>query len=440
MKKTIRFDRSGKKLWLTVGSSFLILVVALFIASRYTNPAPPSRIVISAGSEGDYQSYAELYKDIIKKSGVALDVRPSKGTRENLALLKDPKSDVEVAFVQDGLDVDEESSNLVSLGSLYYEPLWVFYRGKKELTRFSQLIGKRVVIGEHGGGGPALAWRLLKVSGVDKNNTRFLHVGYADAAEALKKGEADAAFFLATPEDAMVKELLADKDVRLMNVDQAEAITRHMPYLHHLVLPHGSIDLQKNIPDQDVHLVSPTATLVARSSLNPALIDLLLQAATEVHSEPGIFEKKGEFPVDKDYDFPLSAEAKRYYKSGAPFWQRYLPFWLATLVDRFILLVVPLLALIVPAIRMIPKYFDWRVRSRIYKRYGELKYLETQLKAETNRDKYAAHLKELDAIEERVNHMKLPIEFSEHRYVLREHIDFVRGKLSRGLNVNDKAS
>ena len=225
-----------------------------------------------------------------------------------------------------------------------------------------------------------------------------------------------------------------------MSVDQAEAITRKMPYLHHLVLPHGSINLAKNIPEQDVHLISSTATLVARAGFNPALIDLMLQAATEVHSEPGLFEKKGEFPIDKDYDFPLADEAKRFYKSGAPFWQRYLPFWLATLVDRFILWSFPLLALIIPAVKSIPKYLDWRVRSRIYKRYGEMKYLETQLRAETNHEKYAAHLKELDAIEERVNHMNLPLEFSEHRYVLREHIEFVRGKLSRGLKMNDKAS
>ena len=172
MKTKITFDRPGKSLWIMIGSSCLIFLVAIFVVHKFTVPSPPNHIVIATGDgEGDYQTYAKLYQEIIKKSGIALEMRSSKGTRENLALLKDPKSKVDVAFAQDGLDVEEESSRLVSLGSLYYEPLWMFYRGNKEITRFSQLLGKRVVIGERGGGGPALAGRLMKASGVNKNNT-----------------------------------------------------------------------------------------------------------------------------------------------------------------------------------------------------------------------------------------------------------------------------
>jgi hypothetical protein len=241
----------------------------------------------------------------------------------------------------------------------------------------------------------------------------------------------EVAFFLATPDDPLIDKMLGDKAFRLMSFDQAEALTRKYPYLHHLVLPHGAINLGRNLPEQDVHLVSPTATLVVRDSLHPALIYLLLKAAAQVHNEPGIFEKKDEFPIDKDYAFPLSDDAKRFYKSGAPFWQRYLPFWIATLVDRFILVMLPLLALLVPMIKLIPRVLNWRVRSRILQRYGELKYLETQIKAEKNDQKYSKHLEELDVIEDRVNHMKVPLGFSEHLYVLREHIHFVRGRLRR---------
>ncbi|CAM6005655.1 unnamed protein product [Sphagnum balticum] len=143
-----------------------------------------------------------------------------------------------------------------------------------------------------------------------------------------------------------------------MSVDQAEAAIRQFPYLHHLVLPHGVIDLKANIPDHDVDMVSPTATLLVRDDLHPALVYLLLKAASQIHSDPGIFEKKNEFPIDKDYVFPLSDEAKNYYKSGAPFWQRYLPFWLAILVDRFILIIIPLLALIIPIVKLFQGFWS----------------------------------------------------------------------------------
>ena len=430
-----RLGLPSKINWLALAAYLVMLGAALLVARRYANPAPPSRIVIATGAdEGDYQTYAALYRSIIKKSGIELSIRQSTGTVENLRLLKDPKSAVDVAFVQDGLDDSEEESRLVSLGSLYYEPLWVFYprrHGQPELSRFSQLSGKRLAIGEPGGGTQALAVRILKASGVDGTNTRLLYLSYVEAVQALRKGEIDAGFFLTTADDDLIKPMLADPNLRLMSADQAEAITRQLPFLNHLVLPHGAIDLQTNLPDQDVHLVASTATLVAREGLHPALIDLLLLAATEVHAEPGFFEKKGEFPIDKDYDFRISPEAKRFYKSGERFWLRYLPFWVANLAERFIHVVIPLLALLFPLFRTVPRLREWWIKSGIYKRYGELKYLETQMKAETDRQKFAEHLRELDGIEDRVNHMKVPLEYSEHLYGLREHIEFVRGKLTR---------
>jgi TRAP transporter TAXI family solute receptor len=435
VKKKLNINR---KVLLTFAPYVIIAALAIGAILRFANPAPAKRIIISTGDdEGDYKTYANQYKDIIKEDGVELVIRSSSGAKENLKLLEDPKSDIDVAFVQDGMNTEDHENNLMSLGSLYYEPLWIFYRGKTPLTRFSQLLGKRVAVGEHGGGTPTLAWRLLKANGIDKKNTTILHADYAEAADALIKNQADAAFFIATPEDPLIHKMF-EEGLNAMNVDQAEAIVRQMPYLHHLVLPHGAIDLKNNVPDHDIDLISPTATLVAKDTFPPALVDLILKAASEVHSEPGIFEKKGEFPIDKDYDYPLSDEAKRFYKNGTPFWQRYLPFWLATLVDRFILVVFPLLALIIPAVKSVPKYLEWRVRNRIYQRYGELKYLETQMKGETTHHLYSDHLKALDTIEDKVNHMKVPLEFSEHVYVLREHIEFVRGRLTRGLPPEDK--
>ena len=432
MNKKIFFGRSIKDILFAIGPAFVLLSIVCAIGYKYVDPAPPNHLVIVTGNgEGAYRKYAKLYKEIMKEDGVDLEIRPSSGAAENLRLLNDPNSDVDVGFVQDGLGSSEASPDLSSLGSLYYEPIWVFYQGKAELTRFSQLTGKKIAVGAQGEGTHALILSLLKASGVDDTNSKLLNIGWRDGYQAINKGEADVAVFLATPEEHLIKRMLSDKKLRLMSLDQAEAITRQIPFLHHLTLPHGAIDLKLNLPSQDVHMVAPTATLLARDSLHPALIYLLLKAATQIHSEPGIFEKKDEFPIDKDYEFPLADEAKRYFKSGTPFWQRYLPFWLATLVERFILVFIPLIALIIPIVKMVPNVYQWRIRSRIYHRYGELKYLETQIGPDTKSVKYAEFLHKLDEIEERVNKMKVPLDFSDHIYVLREHIDFVRSRLRR---------
>jgi TRAP transporter TAXI family solute receptor len=433
MKKRIIAGRSPIEYAAMILAVCSIVAGAALLARKYANPAPPRRIVIATGNEeGGYGWFAGRYAKILEKDGIQLEARPTSGARQNLELLNDPASGIDVAFVQDGLEAKQHDTTLVSLGSLYYEPLWIFYRSPTELTRLSQLKGKRLVIGEHGGGTPALAGQLLKASGVEKTNSELLRLDYDKGAEALVKGEADAAFFIARPGHPLIKKLLASPVVRVMSLDQAEAMSRQFPYLHHLVLPHGSVDLATDVPNRDVDLVAPTATLVARDTFHPALIDLLLKAATQVHREPSVFERKGEFPIDKDYVFPISDEAHRFYRDGTPFWQRYLPFWLAVMVQRFILVAVPLLAVIYPLLRSIPQIMEWLVKRRIYQRYGELKYLETQLATEKDEHRYAEHLKELDAIEDRVSRLRIPLKFTEHFYGLRAHIDFVRGRLGSG--------
>jgi TRAP transporter TAXI family solute receptor len=420
---------------LTFWPAFCLLLIAIFVAYRYVNPAPPKHLVISAGNgEGDYLDFAKQYQELLKDDGITLEIRTSAGGLDNLKKLDDPSSDVEVGFVQDGLGSAEKSPDLSSLGSLYYEPIWVFSHVKAgEITRFSEYAGKTIAVGEAGSGTRVLALKLLKASGVTEANSKLLPIGGEEAEAALDAGKVDAAVFVGTAENPVVERLLRNPHQRLMSVDQAEAYARQFPFLHHLVLPHGAINLATNLPKRDIDLVAPTATLVVRDTLHPALAYLLLKAASEIHSEPGILEHKGEFPVDKDYQFPLSSEAKAYYKSGTPFWQRYLPFWLATLVERFIVLVIPVLALVLPMVRAVPRFYQWRIRRRIYARYGELKFLETQLNPGEGNDRVNDSLKRLDGIEERVNHMKVPLEFSDHIFALRQNIDFVRGRLRRAL-------
>ena len=431
MDKKIVFGRSLKDI-LYASAPFLLVLIAGVIALKFIDPAPPKRIVISTGdSEGDYNSYAKQYRESLKEDGIDLISRPSTGSAENLARLNDPKSEIDVGFVQDGLGDAEKSPELSSLGSLYYEPIWIFYRDKAELRRLTQFMGKKIALGREGGGTHALATQLLKAAGVTEQNTHFLSIASENAATELRNGNIDAAIFLTTAEDPLIIGLMKEKNIKLMSMDQAEAITRQVPYLHHLVLPHGVMDLQAGIPDRDIDLVSPTATLLVKDDMHPALVYLLLKAASQVHNSPGIFEKKNEFPMDKAFQFPLRSEAETFYKSGVPFWQRYLPFWLATLLDRFLLLLLPALAILFPMIKLVPKIYSWRIRSRIYKRYGELKFLETQILPNSGIDAHADYMKKLDAIEDRVNQLKVPLVYSDHIYALRQNIEFVRGRISK---------
>jgi hypothetical protein len=333
---------------------------------------------------------------------------------------------VDVGLVQSGSRSEGDTAGLVSLGSLYYEPLWVFYRGRNALDRLSQLHGKRVSIGGEGSGIRRLALQLLAANDAARQPTVLLDLGMSDAAEALQRREIDALFIIAGPDSPVVQKLLRAEGVRLMNFRQAMAYTRLFPFLSSVVLPQGAIDLARNIPPHDTVLLSPTATLVARESLHPALTVLLIQAATEVHGQAGLFQRAGEFPAATATDFPLSEDAKRFYQSGPSFLQRYLPFWVAVLVQRMMVMLVPLIAVLIPLMRILPSVYTWRVRRRIYRWYGELKYLEHDLEQNREPQRITEYLKRLDQIEQRVSKLKVPLAYSGQFYMLRQHIGFVR--------------
>lgn len=407
-------------------------VLALIAVYHFVDPAPPNRLVMSTGEEySDLHIFGKRYQRILERDGVQLELRTSAGAVENLQRLRDEATEVDAAFVQDGLHNDQDDGTLVSLGSLYYEPLWVFYRGKQDLTRLTQLAGKRVSIGREGGGTRRIALQLLNQSGINDKNTQLLALRSVDGAKALAAGEMDAAFFIGTPDTDFIEASLRNPALKLMSLDHAEAYARRLPFLHALKLPRGTIDIAANIPPVDTHLAGVTTTLVVREDLHPALKYLLLKAAKEVHAAPNLFAAKNQFPAEKDTDYPLADEAERFYKSGPPLLQRYLPFWAATFVDRMLVVLVPLIAFLIPLTRIIPALYGWRVRRRIYRWYGELKFLETQVQADEQGVKRAEHLARLDWIEDRVNGMRLPLAYSDHMYVLREHIDLVRRRLTR---------
>jgi TRAP transporter TAXI family solute receptor len=416
---------------MTFGTALLVTLIGFVIAWQFVNPAPPRSIVIATGSpDGAYYLFAQKYQEILARNGIELEIRTTAGSIENLDLLQDDAGNVSLAFVQGGSGTEADPGRLTSLGSLYYEPLWIFYRDNRTLTRLTELQGKRVAIGEPGSGTHAISRMLLADNFIDTSSGNILAIGADSAARALLQGEIDALFMVAGPEGRLLQQLLHTPDVRLMSLARATAYTRLHQFLSAVTLPEGVIDLQVNIPPADTHLLAATANLVARQDLHPALVSLLLQAATQVHGSGGLFAAPGDFPNSRHLEFPLDEDARRYYKHGTPFLQRYLPFWTANLIDRLKVMLVPLLTLLLPLIKIMPPAYRWQVRKKIYHWYGELQALDTGTRKTHSAASLESLLQRLDVLEEDVRKVSVPLSYADELYSLRLHIGLVRDKLT----------
>ena len=429
-----RLQRSlRRELWVGIGVAALLAGVAFALALRFVEPAPPRHVVLSSGpADSGYHAFALRYRDMLAREGVRVEVRISQGSLDNVARLTDPDSNVDAGFLQGGTSFAANATNLVSLGSLYYEPLWVFYRGR-EIDDLTGLRGRRIAIGPDFGGVRALALQLLAVNDVVLPPTELLPLGGDDAANALVAQTVDAAMFVAPAESPTVERLIREPGVRLLSFARGEAYTRRFPYLTRLTLPRGTFDFARNVPRDDVTLVAPTSNLLVRSNLHPALAYLFMRVATQLHGDAGLFNRRGEFPNTKDADFPLSPEAQRYYASGPPFLQRYLPYWAANLVDRLWVMLLPVLAVVVPLARLLPALYRWRMRSRIYRWYARLKEIELQLERATASDELNEMLSGLSEIEAAVNRIATPLAYSSDLYSFRQHLDLGRGRVLQRL-------
>jgi TRAP-type uncharacterized transport system substrate-binding protein len=397
----------------------------------FFNTAAPTTLTITSGPEGSsFSRNAEKYKKILAREGVTLKILPSEGSTQNLTRLLDPKTAVDVGFVLGGEVAKTNVDRLMSLGSINYQPLMIFYQGPTRQL-LSEFKGARIDIGAEGSGTRLQALALLKANGIEhKGEASFIEVDSKDLLTALQEKTVDAVFVMgdSTASDVLRK-LLRTSDVHLFDVSQADAYTRRIGYLNKLVLPRGSLDFGKNIPPEDIHLIGPTVELVARDDLHPALSDLLLEAAREVHSGPGLFRKRGEFPAPLEHDFRLSPDATRYYASGKTFLYRTFPFWVASLIARTLAVLVPIVLLLIPGIRIAPALYRWRIESRIHRWYKVLLDLEREAQKSTGPERRAELLKKLDDIEANVNRIVVPASFGDLFYGLRGHVTFVRSSL-----------
>lgn len=428
----IRKVPPGVRLALAAGSLVAFAAFAWWLSGIWS-PTPPRSLTIATGPDGGALAViGERYRAILARSRIELRLRHTAGSAENLALLRDAGSGVDAAFLQSGITSEAESPGVVSLGTVFYEPLWLFHRGPlASVSALEALRGKRLAIGPVGSGTRVLALQLLAHVGVDEHTATLLPLAAADAADALAAGTVDFAAVAASWEAPAVRRLVLTPGLELVSFPRADAIVALHPYLTRLVLPAGVADLARNVPPTDVVLLAPKSSLVIRDGLHPALQYLLLDAASELHSRPGLFNRAGEFPAAESIDLPLAEGARQFYKSGRPFLQRHLPFWLASLTQRLLFLLVPLLGVVVPLFRWVPGVYVWNVRRKIFRLYVDLKLIELEAEALPADADVAPLLARLDDLDRRVEHLRVPKFHASIAYTFRHHLLLVRERIAR---------
>jgi TRAP-type uncharacterized transport system substrate-binding protein len=425
-------DFRRKRRVVLIAGAAVLLALFTWLFDLLVQPAPPRSVAMSTGpADSAYHLFAQQYRAHLSRYGVDLVLKPSSGSVENLERLRSRRDGVQVALVQGGLATAAEAPGVMTLGSLFYEPVWLFSRGENALRATSQLRSMRIAVGPPGSGTRALALRLLKANGIDDANAQLDPSGGLGAAEKLEAGALDIAVFVSAPEAPAVQRLLRAKDIRLAGTARADAYVRQLPFLQKVVLPAGVLDLAQNVPANDQVLIAATANLLAADDLHPVIVDLLLEAARRVHGAGSLLNAPGEFPALRDREFPASSDAERIYHGQYSFLRQYVPFWLAVWAQRFVFFAIPVIAIGIPLVRYVPALYQWGARRRIYRWYGELKFLELALRREAG--DLARHRERLDEIEERVNALSVPLAYSGEYYTLRIHIGLVRGLLDARL-------
>ena len=377
-------------------------------------------------------AYAELgprYQKILAKSGITVRLLATGGDVDNLDKLGDQRSGVSAAFVQAGLATDGQSSGLASLGTLMFSPMWVFQREERAGLGIGNLTGKRLSVGPEGSGTRFQALKVLALEGVDTKTVDLKAYTPADAEKAFDHEELDAAIIVAGWESPVVRRLIADPRLSLLNFPRADAFVALRPQFTKLVVPMGVGDLAKNLPRTDITLLAAKVSLLIRDDLHPALQYLLLDAASKIHGGPALFQHSGQFPAAEPMDVPLSSDAQHFYKSGLPFLYRYLPFWLAVLVERLLLLLIPVVGLLYPLLRVLPALYFAAMQRRILVLYKELKRVEHQLERPTV-ERTAGLAAQVDQLEAKANRLRVPLTLSQNLYQLKVHVRLVRDRVA----------
>lgn len=441
MAHNIRYTLlSLRDLLLSIGPVALLTLTLLALAYWWLDPTPPRKVVLATGPEQSaYDEFGKRYAEALKRYGITVELLRTEGSSDNLEKLRSGQADV--GFVQGGsadIGYDDEES-IASLGSLFVEPLWLFYREDAAqrlnhgapLTSLPELKGWRVNVGTPGSGVPRLFGTLLDINRVDRHQLQLSELAQTPATVAFLDGQLDAVVFASAPESLMVQMLLQSPGVRLMDFSQSEAYSRRFGYLTPVVMPQGVVDLSQNIPAQDVRLVASTTSLLASARTHPAILQLFAQTATSLHGGAGWFNRARDYPSLEHSEVPLSPEAVRAIRNGPPFLQRYLPFWLANLVERMWVAMGLIIALALPLSRVIPPLYTFRIRSRVFRWYAQLRDIEQRHEHASADTDIRQLLDELADMESKVEKVVMPLSFTDELYALRGNIALVRRKLQR---------
>ncbi|MCH6257423.1 TAXI family TRAP transporter solute-binding subunit [Puniceicoccaceae bacterium K14] len=421
-------------LWLVV------VTLAVFVAFYLmVDPAPPREITIATGSENG--RYYELGKRIARKlseEGVTLHIKQTRGAVDNMTLLNSEDSEVAIAFVQSGMKeiYGREEDTLRSLGSLYYEPIWLFYRKDLELDILPDLEGLKVAVGAKGSGTNAVSGFLLRENGLSRSSIEALQLEEEEAIEQLVANDIDAAFFMVPVVSDAIDKLIHEESLSFMDMRRYESYEARYPFLTSVKVSEGLLDLKENIPNKSQQALASSATLLVNDRFHPSLTPVVMEALTSVLKDGSLLEKHGEFPSPQFVDYPLTKEADHYFEFGPPFLLRYMPFWAASLVDRFIIFLIPLLVVIIPLSKTAGPVYRWRVRSRIYKWYKYLRETDKKIVAGTISQDIDKELDRIEKLEEELASVDVPLSYTDELYHLREHVAFVAKRLRqmKGLN------
>ncbi len=411
------------------------LIAALFTGIWFILPQPPQTLTIATGfPDGLYSQFANHLKTELAKEKITLQIRNTGGSVDNLALINDPNSGIDLAIVQSGVGDPVKYPELLSLAGIFYEPLWVWYRQPafaKEggaLTQLSQLQGKRISIGNDGSGTQILSNAILKLNEINADLVKLEKLKPDEAIEKLQKGELDVAFIVAAGEAPILKKFYQIPGIRLMNFDQAEAYTRVLPYLDRIDIPRGIISIAHDQPKQDIRTIASTATLVARNDINPATVSLLLGTSYDILRNYSRLQKPGQFPSSKGLDFPMDMDAEIFLRDGPSFFYRHLPFWGAVWVERFIKILIPLLIVLIPVFTYLPAIFNLSLKVKLSRLYKILKNIE---KRSNSPDNYLLLHTELLNLEKRIQQIKVSAMQSKEIYDLKAHVALVRHQLEK---------
>ncbi|WP_404319657.1 TAXI family TRAP transporter solute-binding subunit [Malaciobacter canalis] len=425
-----------KNKFFTISIPILLLIIASFyVTSKFVKPAPKKEITIATGSKsGSYYKTAMLYKKLLEKEKVKVNILTSKGSIDNIKLLNENKADI--AFIQNGTITTKDTDSIKSIASVYYEPLWVFYKNEGyKIDYIIQLITKNISIGEIGSGTYDLASKILKDNGLSNENSTISNYSSSKAKQLLLDGKIDAMFAVTSHNSQVVKSLLANPNINVLNFKRAKAYSRKYSYLESLTLYEGTLDLYKNLPDENINLLATTANLVVRSDFSQELIRILLKKVKEVHKQKDLFAKQGEFPNLKNMKLELHEEAKIYFENGDTWLEKIFPYWIAANIDRLKIFIIPLLTLLFPLFKGVLPLYQWSMRSKIYKWYDEVKSVEIEI-GYLNKEQLQTQLEKLQDLQDEISkETKVPLSFMGEYYNLIMHINMLEQRIKTRLKL-----